>query len=115
MASTMSHLFTHGISHGDVYAHNTMVNKEGSVLFGDFGAASSILSLPEIQRDLLERVEVRAFGCLIEDLLNAAGGKYSDTESLQRLKSLMGTCIQNTVIKRPTFRGVEHLLAELAT
>jgi hypothetical protein len=69
MANAMSHLHQNGISHGDVYAHNTMINDQADMLFGDFGAATNLMSLPESQREAMERIEVRAFGCLLDDLL----------------------------------------------
>jgi hypothetical protein len=69
MANAMTHLHQNGISHGDVYAHNTMINDQADMLLGDFGAATNLMSLPESQREAMERIEVRAFGCLLDDLL----------------------------------------------
>jgi len=50
MVSTLAHLHTNKISHGDVYAHNIMINAQYDVLFGDFGAATLLDSLTDYQR-----------------------------------------------------------------
>jgi serine/threonine protein kinase len=74
-----------GIMHGDLYAHNILVHQStGHALLTDFGAASFKPSLEPQQGDApvpsasseqslrLEQIEVRAFGCLVEDLLDHA-------------------------------------------
>ena len=102
---------TRGIMHGDLYAHNILVDDVGHALLTDFGAATfkeeeeafstgtaslgSALDstgtssgqgagmdedMTKEQREeqeahqgqLLERIEVRAFGCLLDDLLTQA-------------------------------------------
>ncbi len=68
-ANAMAHLHSHHVSHGDLYAHNILINKKHSVLLGDFGAASNFGVLPEAQQALVKTLEVRAFANLIEDLL----------------------------------------------
>jgi serine/threonine protein kinase len=69
IASLGAHLHARGVSHGDLYAHNTRIDAEGHALVGDFGAASVLTGLDDDVRAGLERVEVRAFGVLIDDLL----------------------------------------------
>jgi serine/threonine protein kinase len=39
IADAAAHLHKHGVMHGDLYAHNTMVSDDGRVAIGDFGAA----------------------------------------------------------------------------
>lgn len=70
MIHTLAHLHANNISHGDVYAHNIMVNADHNVLFGDFGAATNLTALTDYQRKQMQLIEVRAIGCLIDDLLN---------------------------------------------
>ncbi|MEI8641683.1 hypothetical protein P4S68_13560 [Pseudoalteromonas sp. Hal099] len=36
MISTLAHLHANNVSHDDIYAHNTMINEQYDVLFGDF-------------------------------------------------------------------------------
>lgn len=69
MAGTLLHMHQQGVSHGDIYAHNTMYDSRGSILFGDFGAATNLNGLPVAQRHQMQLIEVRAFGCFIDDLL----------------------------------------------
>jgi hypothetical protein len=69
IASLGAHLHARGVSHGDLYAHNTRIDAEGHAQVGDFGAASVLTGLEDDVRAGLERVEVRAFGVLIDDLL----------------------------------------------
>src|SRR6478736_5443149 len=40
IASAAAQLHARGILHGDLYAHNILVDPEGKPLFGDFGAAT---------------------------------------------------------------------------
>lgn len=66
IASACQHLHSKGIVHGDLYAHNILVNEAGDCHLGDFGAAS--FYNPAIDRRP-EQIEVRAFRHLAEDLL----------------------------------------------
>lgn len=113
IADTMLHLQEKGISHGDLYAHNILINEEADVLFGDFGAASNYASLDGKQATALQCVEVRAFGCLLEDLLGVSieNDNYPDTsEGLIQLKN---RCIDLSVADRPTFSDIKMQLDAL--
>lgn len=85
VADSMAHLHQQGVCHGDLYAHNILINKKDSVLLGDFGAASCFTLLPKKQQAHAIQLEIRAFANLIEDLL-------SITE-----KSAMGNYLSNTL------------------
>ena len=120
MAKTLSHLHDKGVSHGDVYAHNTMINDQADMLFGDFGAATNLMSLPESQRSAMERIEVRAFGNLLEDLLQFNEPKTSKEQALfEALNQLKDQCIADDVDQRPSFLNVlvniEKTISLLAT
>ena len=69
IASAMRHLHARGILHGDLYAHNILWNAQGGGLLGDFGAAWMTGALEAAQAGALQRLEMRAFGCLLEELL----------------------------------------------
>lgn len=63
-----------GIMHGDLYAHNILtraqhVRDHAEALLTDFGAASFVAT-GSAEAALLERIEIRAFGCLVEDMLD---------------------------------------------
>ncbi|PKG73896.1 protein kinase [Shewanella sp. Choline-02u-19] len=104
MADTMTHLHQNGVSHGDVYAHNTMINLEGSMLFGDFGASSNLNLLPELQKEAMESIEIRALGCLIDDLVeNRLQPRAEQLDLVAGLKQMSEDCLQMDLALRPRF------------
>ena len=104
ICAAVAHLHQRGLLHGDVYAHNILWDGNGQACLGDFGAASA---LPTGQlRDLLTRCEVRALGCLLEELLT----RTMAAEIPSDLKKLQQTCIAESVHHRPT---AAHLHATL--
>jgi hypothetical protein len=105
IASVCAHLHIKGINHGDLYAHNILINKTAESLLGDFGAASFYdVSLATAHN--IERIEVRAFGCLMEDVLNLV--VEDDLSSLLRNKwrKLIDTCKNSSVETRPSFSQI---------
>ncbi len=68
IAEAMAHLHGQGIVHGDLYAHNIILDRAQSrVYLTDLGAAFLV---PEASlAKPLERIEVRAYGLLVEDIL----------------------------------------------
>jgi serine/threonine protein kinase len=116
MASAAAHLHAQGIMHGDLYAHNILVNREDDrALLGDFGAASSYDRNDPIAGAALERLEVRAFGCLLEDLLDRAQVPEADVQklSLDKLDKLRQDCLQTSPDVRPLFREIDRILTEI--
>ncbi|PBQ32832.1 protein kinase [Sphingobacteriaceae bacterium] len=85
IASTTSHLHARGILHGDLYAHNTLIDKDVNTLMGDFGAAS-FFQKEDKNADALRMIESRALGCLLDDLLHHCTDK--DSFILETLKVL---------------------------
>ena len=69
MASAARQLHARGILHGDLYAHNILHTGQGDALLGDFGAASFFAPDAGPLALGLQRLEVRAFACLLEELL----------------------------------------------
>ena len=52
----------------------------------------------------LEKLDVRAFGCLMEDLLNQ---NFETTNSLKdSLIQLKDSCMQEEILKRPSFEMI---------
>jgi tRNA A-37 threonylcarbamoyl transferase component Bud32 len=113
MSATMSHLHRNKVSHGDVYAHNIMRNIRAHVLFGDFGAASNLSFLPAFQKEAIESIEVRALGCLIEDLLGQVNTISQDHEVMQRIIELKNRCMHEIISLRPKFTEVQDVLASM--
>ena len=99
-----------GVLHGDLYAHNILAKADGSVYLGDFGAASSYNETYGAKH-LFEKLEVRAFGVLIEDVL-----KVSELNESQYLKlnQLSKACLNGVIIERPSFYEIERELKELS-
>jgi hypothetical protein len=106
IASVSAQLHSHGIIHGDLYAHNTLVDADANTLFGDFGAAG-FYDVSGKEASALERIEVRSFGYMIDDLL----GICSDDGALVKdLQDIRDTCLVDNVAARPSF---SHLAAAL--
>ncbi len=107
IASAMQHLHARGILHGDLYAHNILRSPEGDGRLGDFGAAWMTGALDESQARAFQALEMRAFGCLLEELLErctdaapASVGAFKDR------------CLQPVPAARPSFAEALALLQE---
>jgi len=70
ITDTLQHLHEKQLCHGDLYAHNILIDHDASVLLSDFGAASHFGHLAQHQQTALQVIEQRALGHLLEDLLN---------------------------------------------
>ncbi|CDF79082.1 serine/threonine protein kinase [Formosa agariphila KMM 3901] len=102
IASVSAQLHARGINHGDLYAHNILVNDTADCLLGDFGAAS-FYDIYANDAHAIERVEVRAYGCLIEDLLNLVPETQMDSKKRTTWESLISDCFLPEVQWRPNF------------
>ena len=105
IASATAHLHQKNIMHGDLYAHNILINEQGHALLSDFGAATHYRTIDDLNNEAFERLEVRAFSCLLEDLLDRCVnvGKVSEKEVLTKLRALQKECMSENVEKRPLF------------
>jgi hypothetical protein len=103
IASAAYHLHAKGIMHGDLYAHNILHCGEGRALLGDFGAASFYSPQWSHARSL-QRLEVRAYGCLLEELIDRCN---SAEPSLIKLKD---RCLGENVDERPLFGEIVSAL-----
>jgi serine/threonine protein kinase len=83
--------------HGDLYAHNILIDEKDSCYLGDFGAASFY----DVGNKDFEKIEVRAFGCLLEDLLKLCRDKNSRV--YQNLDKLSKRCMTEYIDERPLF------------
>lgn len=113
-ASAAHHLHQQGVSHGDLYAHNTLVNDQDEILLGDFGAASDCKTLPVNQRNNMEKIEVRALGCLLDDLLTLPANQLNAQDKLvQLLTSLRDQCFVGELAQRPGFASIQQSIRPL--
>ncbi|WKV98879.1 leucine-rich repeat-containing protein kinase family protein [Pseudomonas sp. H22_DOA] len=109
IASAAAHLHQQGITHGDLYGHNILLNEQGDCLLGDFGAASFHATTDSVETRALQRIEVRAFGVLLGELLARIESGLSD-ERREVLEALEQRCCQPDVLARPGFSEVIEVL-----
>ena len=102
IASAAAHLHAQGICHGDLYGHNILFNERGDCLLGDFGAACFHATDNSPRTRALQRIEVRAFGILLGELLHRIHSGLSDQQRAE-LQDLQTRCIQPDVLARPDF------------
>jgi hypothetical protein len=117
VAAACAHLHAAGIMHGDVYAHNVMVDAalvtgdgaavaRPTVKLGDLGAAF-FYDRSGADAAAIERIEMRGYACFIDDLLGLVAG--DDSKHLGRaMRALAAECGAqgNDPAGRPTFRVV---------
>ncbi|MCS3832400.1 hypothetical protein HNP10_001115 [Aeromonas veronii] len=112
IASVAGHLHRAGIMHGDLYGHNILFSRGSDAparaLLGDFGAASLYERSNRERARGLERLEVRAFGCLLEELLAHCDTQDSPLDGLHQLKA---ACLSELPAERPDFAYIERQLA----
>ena len=107
VADAARHLHARGLAHGDLYAHNLLCKPTGEALLGDFGAASFHGTLDETSRAALERIEVRALGVLMGELLDRVSVEEEDKGGvLPALRQLQARCCDGEVRARPSFEEV---------
>ncbi|GAA4460840.1 leucine-rich repeat-containing protein kinase family protein [Nemorincola caseinilytica] len=112
IASVAQQLHGRGIMHGDLYAHNTLIDDEATTLLGDLGAASfyDIADAPTAYA--LERIEICALGYLLDDLLSLCHTPGPHT-ALVELEKMRDACLLPEVGKRPGFSALIAALGGL--
>ena len=103
-AETSSYLHTQNINHGDIYAHNILKNDQNHIFMSDFGAAS----LYRENSTQYQQIEIRAWACLVEDLIINTLKPVSNHEQtiLETLTELKNKCFDTNVKVRPVFKDV---------
>jgi len=115
IASAAAHLHAKGVMHGDLYSHNILVHENGHSLLGDFGAASVYVHTKGITGSSFERLEVLAFGYLLEEMLDRCTPEdlSSHQETVNQLRSLEYSCMNEAVTNRPLFNDISVTLDAL--
>ncbi|MBP0491859.1 leucine-rich repeat-containing protein kinase family protein [Pararoseomonas indoligenes] len=91
-----AHLHARGLLHGDLYAHNTLWDgTRGDAVLSDFGAASRLP--PGEAAAPWQRVEVRAWGILLGELLDRCPPLSADSA----LRALERRCTAPDSLSRP--------------
>jgi serine/threonine protein kinase len=106
VAAAAAHIHARGYMHGDLYAHNILVDEAANPILGDFGAATPYDRAAEEPAAALERLEVRAFGCLLEDLLAHLNPRDKNEQEVIALAELKQACMGDTVLLRPSFAAI---------
>lgn len=112
IASAAARLHERGIMHGDLYAHNVMHCGQGLTLLGDFGAAS-FYDPAAAEAMPLQRLEVRAFGFLLEELIERCDAPPAAEPAMTRLRQLRDACLHGDSAERPLFAEIETRLRAL--
>ncbi|PUE12511.1 leucine-rich repeat-containing protein kinase family protein [Limnohabitans sp. T6-20] len=111
VAGAVAHLHARGVMHGDLYAHNILIDPvHGQARLGDLGAATR---LPGDHPELCQRLfalEVRAMGCLLEELATHAPASGSHA-----LRALAEVCLRPVPDERPTMAEVARQCQVLLT
>ncbi len=110
IASAAANLHAQGLMHGDLYAHNILHNGKGQALLGDFGAASFLPTGNRAQAQALQRLEVRAYGCLLEEWIERCNMAPHEQAALDALIDIQGQCLQEDPQARPLFAEIERML-----
>jgi serine/threonine protein kinase len=116
IAKVASHLHRRGVMHGDLYAHNILHGGAGRALLGDFGAASFYDTGDRALAVALQRLEARAYGCLLEELLERCGAVDEvDAQSpvAVQLAALKTRCLSEDIDSRPLFDEIVASIAAL--
>lgn len=108
IASVAAQLHGRGIMHGDLYGHNILRCAQGHPVLGDFGAASFYDPADLPTAEALQRLEVRAFACLLEELLQRcpAAAEHAGLWALQ------ARCMSENLAERPLFAEILAALGE---
>ena len=113
-AQALAHLHAHGVLHGDVYAHNLLWRPAtGQAVLSDFGAA---LRWPAAQAACwpqAQRLEVLAFGHLLEEVL-AHLDDTAEATLAPALRHWQQRCADRHPARRPLMGEVAAALAALS-
>jgi hypothetical protein len=97
VGAAVAHLHAQGLLHGDLYAHNILWDgAQGAAVLSDFGAA--VFVPPGVSAPAWQRLEVRAWGLLLGELLARCEAPQPS------LQALAAACTQPQPAARPLLR-----------
>lgn len=100
---------TVGVAHGDFYAHNIRVDATcGHLYLLDLGASWAT----GLYAKQIEKLEVRAFGILVQDLLERQQDRHTSEgqKLVDKLTPLVAACLNDNVNSRPSFGEIFNTL-----
>ncbi len=95
MTDVLNHLHKNKVCHGDLYAHNTLFDCQGNIIFGDFGAATSYQMLTSAQQEKIQKIEQRALMHFIDDLLSVCHKEDRHSKDFKKLMSKVTSLSHN--------------------
>jgi hypothetical protein len=98
-----------GVSHGDVYLHNVLIDGEKVSRISDWGASFAYDRNNIEQAELIEKIEVLAFGKLVQDILSWHPSLIQEGP----FEELLDEIIQPEVSKRPNFKEIKEKLEHI--
>lgn len=117
MAAALAHLHQRGVLHGDLYAHNILWDPAtGEAVLSDLGAATLLPTGQPALRRALQALDVRAFGVLLQELLDhavPASASTPDPTARLALALLAQACCGLVPAERPMMAEVADQLAPL--
>lgn len=104
-----------GVAHGDFYAHNIKVdNASGRLYLLDFGAS---YAKGQYAKEA-EKIEVRAFGVLLQELLerrreeaDRTNDGIQQSKAIKLMEDLIPSCMNEDVSSRPTFSELKDIIS----
>lgn len=106
IAKGAAFLHQQGVMHGDLYAHNTLYHTEsGFSYLGDFGASTHYDTSGSFA-PYFERLDVRAYGCLLDDLISLINNEDVKMKALMNVRDM---CLDNNCVTRPSFLEILNL------
>ncbi|EFJ52843.1 hypothetical protein VOLCADRAFT_86211 [Volvox carteri f. nagariensis] len=115
VADALAYLHAAGICHGDVYAHNVLMDEDENVTLCDFGAS---FSYDAWMQPYWQAMEVRAYGLLLRDVAarceeaEEAGGAIV-ARVVGALQQIADRCADMPPAQRPLFAAVRNELLAL--
>ena len=101
IAAILSNLSQQSLSHGAVHAHTILSNPEADIILSGFAALSQYQGYPAAQANSIQAIEVRAFGCLLEDLLGSSYDSEENEELFEPMVLLKNRCMHPKPAARP--------------
>lgn len=111
MAGALAHLHRRGVMHGDFYAHNILWNPaDGAAMLSDMGGATLLPDDQPALAQALLALEVRAFGCLLEELAQHAVDDPVGPGLRDRLVAVASACLALRPADRPVMADLVRQL-----
>jgi hypothetical protein len=109
VSAALAHLHAQGVVHGDLYAHNILWrDSDGHAVLSDLGAAMLTQALPAAEAFTLQRLEMRALGILIAEVL--AHSPALAPPVAFALQTLAEQCMQAQAHLRPSAAEAAQML-----